>query len=61
MRAVQTMLRPLFAESGTLEEMLASVLAQAAGQSVRDRRLRVIAIGLALLVIVIILAVVLVV
>ncbi len=55
----QTMLRPLFAEAGTLEEMLASVRAQAADQSVRARRLRVIAIGLAVTVIVIVLAVVL--
>jgi hypothetical protein len=55
----QTMLRPLFAEAGTLEEMLASVRAQAGDQSVRARRLRVIAIGLAVTVIVIVLAVVL--
>jgi hypothetical protein len=53
-----TMLRPLFAESSTLEEMLASVRAQAEDQSVRAGRLRMIAIGLAVTVIVIILAVV---
>ena len=53
----QTMLRPLFAESDTLEELLASVRAQSDVHSVHARRVRMIAIGVA--VIVVILAVVL--
>jgi len=53
----QTMLRPLFAESDTLEQLLASVRAQADVHTVHARRVRMTAIGVA--VIVVILAVVL--
>ena len=57
----QTMLRPLFAESDTLEELLASVRTQAAVHKVHARRVRLMTIGVAVMVIVVILAVVLVV
>jgi hypothetical protein len=54
-----TMLRPLFAECDTLEELLACVRAQADVHSVHARRVRMIALGVALVVIVVILAIVL--
>jgi len=55
----QTMLRPLFAESDTLEELLVSVRAQADVHSAHARRVRTMAIGVAVAVIVVILVVVL--